>query len=270
MRIRQFHALILTVAVGLPLVGAGRNLAAQGKKGLDEAKQVVDPEAKRILKAMSDCLGVKKQLRFKVYDTIEIVDGDKLVQNSNTLSFWIQRPNKIKAVIQGDIHDREAVYDGVKIIVHERIPNAYMIKTNAPDTIEGLLAYMAEQEGIVMPVSDFFVSDVYGALTGNVENGAYLGLGQVRGVNCHHLYFQQKNIDWQIWIDDDEKAPLPRKLVIDYKNADRSPSYTAYFDAWDFAPIEDPNAFAFTPPADAEKIEFLSDLKKSPKKESAK
>ena len=43
----------------------------------------------------------------------------------------------------------------------------------------------------------------------NVETGTYVGQPVVRGVPTHHLAFTQKNIDWQLWIEDGAN-PVPR------------------------------------------------------------
>jgi len=217
-------------------------------------------EAEVIMKNMSQFLAAKKDLQFKVYGTIESTDGDTVIHNSNTLQFSIKRPNKIHAVLLGDTLDRIAVYDGQQLAILDNNLNACMIKRNVPDTIDEFIDFMAETEGIVVPISDFFTSDVYKSMMANVVASEVIGDGMVRDKLCHHLLFQQENIDWQIWISADKKEPVPMKLVIRYKNLAHSPQYIAMFENWSFSPINDKSLFIFKKPADLEEIEFISDL----------
>jgi hypothetical protein len=104
-------------------------------------------------------------------------------------------------------------------------------------------------------MDDFISDDPYKVLTRDVESGIYAGLHEVDGVPCHHLAFRQSDIDWQIWIDDG-LLPLPRKLLIVYKNEAGAPRYTARFSSWDLSPDLGDTVFEFEPPEGAEKIEF--------------
>jgi len=80
----------------------------------------------------------------------------------------------------------------------------------------------------------------------------------VGDTQCHHLLFEQENIDWQIWIDSGQ-PPLPRKLVITYKQEPGQPQYVATMDNWDLSPAVSKETFEFTPPADAKAVS-MADL----------
>ena len=38
-------------------------------------------------------------------------------------------------------------------------------------------------------------------------------------MSCHHLFVQQHDFDWEIWIEDG-RVLVPRKLVLDFKDDD--------------------------------------------------
>jgi hypothetical protein len=70
------------------------------------------------------------------------------------------------------------------------------------------------------------------------------------------LAFDQKNIQWQIWIDAGEK-PWIRKLIITEKKVPASPQWTAYFTDWNLSPQLADKLFAFAPPLEGKFILML-------------
>ncbi len=66
----------------------------------------------------------------------------------------------------------------------------------------------------------------------------------------------QDTIDWETWIESGDK-PLPRKLVITYKQQPGSPRFVATIRNWKLSPTFKPGFFEFKPPAKAEQIEML-------------
>ena len=107
-----------------------------------------------------------------------------------------------------------------------------------------------------MPIADFVYENPYEILIENIDSGYVLGRHAVDGHMCHHLAFRQLAIDWQIWIEDGPR-PVPRKLIITYREEPGAPQYTARFLSWDFAPRLSDHYFEFDPPADADQIDFL-------------
>jgi hypothetical protein len=88
-----------------------------------------------------------------------------------------------------------------------------------------------------------------------VQYGFDLGLNDVNGKSCRTLAFVEKDIDWQIWIDEGPQL-TPSKVVITYKTQPAQPQFTAVFTDWNFAPrIATP---VFTPnlPPGTEKVPF--------------
>ena len=71
---------------------------------------------------------------------------------------------------------------------------------------------------------------------------------------CHHLAFRQKEIDWQIWIED-SPTPLPRKFLITDKQA-KGLQFTAWLSQWNTAPQLEDGLFVFVVPAKAEKVDL--------------
>jgi hypothetical protein len=102
------------------------------------------------------------------------------------------------------------------------------------------------------PLADLIYANAYDYLMEGTLAGFYLGLSKVQGQLCHHLAFRQKDIDWQIWIEDGP-TPLPRKFLITDKKA-KGLQFTAWLSQWNTSPQLEDSLFTFVVPVKAEKV----------------
>ena len=102
------------------------------------------------------------------------------------------------------------------------------------------------------PLADLIYANAYDYLMEETRAGFYLGLSKVQGQLCHHLAFRQKEIDWQIWIEDGP-TPLPRKFLITDKKA-KGLQVTAWLSQWNTSPQLEESLFTFVVPAKAEQV----------------
>ena len=76
--------------------------------------------------------------------------------------------------------------------------------------------------------------------------------------------FSAAQIDWQLWVSIGDK-PLPLKFLLTYRRMPGEPQFATLFE-WDVAAKVAEDAFAFKPPADAKKIDFLTQKSAPPRK----
>ncbi len=81
-------------------------------------------------------------------------------------------------------------------------------------------------------------------------------MSEVDGRPCHHLAFGQEHIDWQLWIEDGDR-PLPRKLVVIYKNDPGVPRYTVRLTRSTLEDELPDEGFEAVIPEESTPIEFL-------------
>jgi hypothetical protein len=229
----------------------------------------IEPKADEALKAMSKYLGGLKTYSFQVEEFFDDVqdDGQKL-QYSNQRKIVVSRPNKVAGEAEGDTANSRFYYDSKTVTVFDRAQKTYAV-AQVPGTIDAMLDEMHEKYGTQQPLADFLFSDPYKVFTEHVRSGTYVGLHHVGKGKCHHLAFQQRILDWQIWIEAGDK-PLPRKLVITFKRQAGEPQYTAIIHRWDVGPKVTAETFAFQPPPGVRKVDFLQRHgEPAPKKKSA-
>ena len=209
-----------------------------------------------ILKQMSDFLGKIQRFSVRVSDTAdETSESGPMIQITTDRTIRVARPSRLQVDVSGDRAERRIVYDGRAVSWHDVQQETYGI-LEAPDNLDEMLDFLAEQYGATIPIADLFYSDSYNAMIPASETGRYLGHQAVGGIDCHHLAFEGGVIDWQVWIDTGEQ-PLPHKLVITYKLSNGNPRYRAILKDWNLAPEFSERHFEFRPPPDAKRLDVL-------------
>ena len=219
----------------------------------------IDPQAENLLRQTSNYLQQQKFYRFQADITFDdVVPPDFKLQYHSTAQVMVQRPDKFRVDYTGDRRRMNFYFNGKNLTIFDLDANVYG-SLPLPENIDTALNKIDTNYSFVVPLADLIHSDPYQALASKIKTGYYLGKSTIGGVSTHHLAFSQENIDWQIWLED-SKRPLPRKLVITYKNLPGSPQYSAIFSNWEFKPL-DASLFEFKAPGNANSIEIIPSLK---------
>jgi hypothetical protein len=102
-----------------------------------------------------------------------------------------------------------------------------------------------------------------------LEELVFIEISKITDKPCVHLAGRTDQVDFQMWLPE-KGQPLPRRVVITYRNEDGQPNFWADFENWRLAPSIAPQDFAFTPPEGTERIPFLADMKTAPKVDDGK
>ena len=202
MKSAKMSAIILAVAAaGVVSMSAAR---------ADEA------QARSLLKAMSDYLGAQKTISFEYDTNLDIVNTQQQkigLASSGTLT--LERPDKLRATRTGGFANVEMVFDGKTLSLLGKNANVYA-QIEAPGTIDHLVDELRDKYHRPVPAADLLMSDPYKELMPPVTDVKDLGSGVIRGVECDHLAFRTKEVDWQIWIAQGAR-PYPCRYVITSK-----------------------------------------------------
>ena len=216
----------------------------------------IELQAEELLSQMNGFLNNLSQFTFYAENTEDqLLSSGQQLQFAHTVHVAVQRPNRFRADIQGDIYHQQLFFDGETVTLLDKSHNYYGT-LKAPSTIEAALDFALESFGLRAPLADFirrkntFVDLPY------IESGFYVGLHDVGGVQCHHLAFRQNDVDWQIWIENSD-TPVPRKIIISQKHVTGAPQFSALLSDWTLALQLPDSHFIFEPPKNAKKIQFL-------------
>jgi hypothetical protein len=234
--------------LGAAIVGSSAHAA--------EPKAHIDPRANQLLRELSRYLVSAPEFSFHaeiLYD--EVLPSTQKLQFTASLDAAVRHPNHATLEYRGDLGAKRFWYDGRQITLLDPIHRVYAVVPSYPK-IDTALDEAVLRLGLSVPLADLLYMNPYRALMKDVTGGAYVGIGNVTGMRCHHLAFSQPLVDWQIWIEDGRRL-APRKLTVTYKTLPGSPQYTAILSDWDFRPRLPDRAFSPQIPEGAERIEFL-------------
>ena len=227
--------------------------------------QAQGSDAKSILKAMSDYVSSMKTIELTFDSDIEVITPQmEKIQFTNSGELLLSRPDKLRAHRLGGYADVALFFDGKTASVYGKNINGYA-QFNIPGTVDQLVEALRLGYGVALPGADLLLSNSYDVLVAGVQEAKHIGRGVIDGVECEHLAFRNFDTDWQIWVEAG-KSPIPRKMVITSKTLNSAPQYTLRVKSWKAGVEPARDAFAFTPPAGAEKLsaDALIDLDELP------
>jgi hypothetical protein len=209
--------------------------------------------AKAILKAMSGYVAGQQTIEIHFDSDIEVITPQlEKIQFTNSGEVLLSRPDKLRAHRVGGYAEVELIFDGKTVSILGRSINGYA-QFEAPGTVDRLFEALREGRGVALPGADLLLSNSYEALMAGVKEAKHIGRGVIDGRECEHLAFRNFDTDWQLWVEVGER-PIPRKMVITSKTLNNAPQYTLRVKGWKTGVESARDAFAFTPPAGANKL----------------
>ena len=237
--VKKWATVLAVVAtVGTANISAGR---------ADEAN------ARNLLKAMSDYLAAQKAISFDYDSSLELVStqGQKVALASSG-ALTLNRPDKLHATRTGGFSNVEMVFDGKALTLVGKNANLYA-QVEAPGTIDQLVDVLRDKYHRPVPAGDLLMSDPYKELMPPVTDVKDLGSGVIHGIECDHLAFRTKEVDWQIWIAQGAR-PYPCRYVITSKKVTGWPQYSLDIWAWKTGTEVASDAFKLEISAGAKKL----------------
>jgi hypothetical protein len=233
--------LTLLIALGAPL-GAHADEAA----------------AKSLFKAMSDYMAAQKAISFSYDTSLEIItkDDQKLALASSG-AVNLNRPDHLRVTRNGGFANAEVVFDGTTLTLLGKNVNLYG-QVDVPGSIEHLIDELRDKYNRPLPGADLLQSNLYDELMPSVVDAKDLGSGVIGGVECDHLAFRTKEVDWQIWIAQGGR-PYPCRYVITSKLLANGPQYSIQVRDWKTGGEVAPDDFSFKNATNAKKMD-LKDL----------
>jgi hypothetical protein len=217
-----------------------------------------DAEAKAILMNMASFLA--KAPAFGVtlrsgYDAIQ-ADGQR-IEFGEKRRIILQRPDRARVEVQRSDGDRGLIlFDGKGITAFKADDNVFA-RTEKSGTFDDALVYLVKDLQMTIPLARMFHTRFPEAMEQMLASTSYVEEDTLFDVPTDHLAARSAEVDMQLWIAQGPQ-PLPRRIILTYKNAPGQPQYRADLSEWDLAPKVAADSFAFTPPAGAMQIPFLA------------
>jgi hypothetical protein len=194
-----------------------------------------EPDPRQVLHKMCDFLRSQPQFTYKAeVAEDQVYAGGKKLQYGMDMETMMRRPDRLRVNAEGDLVHKQFFFDGKSITLYDREHNVYGVMA-APADIEGALEKANRDFGLRVALSDLASPNLCELINKRVEHPLYVGLHKVRGVPSHHLSFDSEGAQLQVWVDAGEK-PVPRKVVLTYKQTAGAPPWSAYITDWNCSP----------------------------------
>ena len=240
-------------ALALPLaIGAVSPSPSSAKS--DTAKPAIDPDAMAALHRMGEFL--RNQQTFAVQakgTTDDVISSGQKVQFNGVVDLKVRRPDRMRIDIASDRRNEHIYYDGKTFTVYSD-GVGYYAAFPAPATLAELKGVLEKRYAFDLPLADLFYWGTEQDGTNAIQAATHVGASNIDGYVCDHLAFRQKDVDWELWIEQGDR-PLPHKYVITTTTEKSRPQHSMLL-RWDLSPKLDDQMFTFLPPAKAHQIEF--------------
>lgn len=202
--LHQLIALSLIVFIVAPL------WAAEGEAAGPKAK--LDDKSDEVLRAFSAYMQKAGNFSFSLKSTMNITMAGTTSENALVHSLTVQRPDKIAIrKVSGEM-GLTLISDG-KNVLKQTLGDKQTVEP-APESLPDLLGNPDTQMLLTMvsgglPIALVLVQDdIYKQMLEQEVEVTYGGKEELEGVACHHLQFQTKDLDWEMWIQDGETPVL--------------------------------------------------------------
>ena len=220
----------------------------------EPAKPAIDSEAISALHKMGEFLRAQQTFTVQARGTTDdpLPSGQK-VQLNGVVDLKVRRPDRMRMDIASDRRNEQIYYDGKTFTVFSDGINYYATFA-APPTLAELKGVLERRYGFDLPLADLFYWGTEQDGTSAIQGASRIGTSNIDGLTCDHLAFHQKDVDWELWIEQGARS-LPRKYVITTTSEKSKPQHSMVL-RWDLAPKLDDQMFTFIAPPNAHQIDF--------------
>src|SRR6516165_5959350 len=170
------------------------------------------------------------------------------------------RPDRLRIEVErSDGEKGLVIFNGKDLTVYTADKNVYAT-VSKQGTLDQAIKYALDELKIRVPLAMMLLSTLPSELDDFVVSADYVETTTITDVPCDHLAVRTaKGVDFQVWMAQGSE-PLPRRVVITYKDETGQPQFWADLFNWNLAPEVSDALFTFTPPNGADRIQFLAEL----------
>jgi len=186
----------------------------------------------------------------------------ELLHIAHTMKTVYRRPDRLAADVTGDDGSIKLVYDGKAVVLYGAEQKQYA-SIPVTGSIDKALNAVEEHTGTDFPLADLLSEDPGESVLAGVTLGGQVGTSTIDGVHCSHFFFEAPDMEFELWLEDNERS-LPRRFVVTYLSVPGRPIFIAEISNWDFSIQAPDSEFEFKPPVGVAKVDLPSSAKPAP------
>lgn len=221
-----------------------------------------EPDARATLMKMAEFLAKAPAFSVTVrsgYDAIQ-ADGQR-IEFGEQRRILLQRPDRVRVETERSDGDQGLLlFDGKGLTAYKAAENVYA-RVEKPGTVDDAVVYLVRDLQMIVPLARMFLTTFPQDLEKQLAEVSYVEENSLFDVPTDHLAARSEDVDLQVWVTRGDQ-PLPRRVILTYKNAQGQPQFRADLSEWKLAPKIDDDTFSFSPPAGAEQVPFLAPVRR--------
>jgi hypothetical protein len=227
-------------------------LAAGTARAEEPKPPAIDPAAITALTRMGEFLRKHPNVQIKAEtSTDEVLESGQTVQLNAQVELSMRRPDRLRLDKVSDRKTRQFFFDG-KTFTMFAPRDGYYTQFPAPPNLQQLVELLGRRYGIDLPLADLFYWGTNRSGVGDIRAAVDMGPSTVLGKKCDQFAFRQRDVDWQVWIQQGDE-PVPRKMIVTNVADPGRPQHEVTM-TWSLNPDLDNKLFLFVPPKDAHPI----------------
>ena len=223
-----------------------------------------EQRAMTILKNMSNYLAQAQHFSVTIHEGYDAVqESGQKVEFGEIRKLTVSRPDGLRIEAERSDGEKNLVFfNGKELTVYTPDKNVYATVSKV-GTLDEVIHYAVEDLKIRVPLAMLLLSTLPSEVDTLVVSADYVEKTTITDVPCDHVAARTaKGVDFQVWVAEGEE-PLPRRIVITYKDEAGQPQFRADLSDWNLSPEVSDALFTFTPPDGAEHIQFLTEAGKA-------
>ena len=224
----------------------------------EETTAELDLEARAILMEMAEFISKAPVFSMTLRSSYDAIQEDgQYIEFGEKRHILLQRPDRLRVESERSDGERGLVlFDGKKITGFKADDNVFA-QVEKPGTVDDTLVYLVRDLQFTLPLARMLHSGFAQQLDKKITVISFVEEDFLFDVVTDHLAIRSEDVDMQLWVAQGDE-PLPRRIVLTYKNAPGQPQFRGDFTDWSIAPKIAADSFTFTPPADAEQVPVIA------------
>lgn len=191
------------------------------------ANPQLEEQAMAVLQRMAAFLSQAQRFSVTIdigFDAVQ--DSGQKIEFGETRQVVLRRPDHLRIdATKRDGSKSTLLFDGKDLTVVHPQENVYATVAK-PGSVDEAIAYFVQDLGLRLPLAELLNSKLAQHLPAQVRVADYVEPSSIAGVPCDHLALRGDEADMQVWVTQGQQ-PLPRRLVITYRQADGRPQFWA-------------------------------------------
>lgn len=219
------------------------------------AQAQLDSEAVEIVNQSMEFLAKKKHSAAKWFVTYDSGDNDK----NTVTTTWngksaLSRKKGYYAISERHGERYEYFYDG-EVFTAKNLDGLYYTQVPIEGSFDELVEFLSEENHLILPIWELLSEEHASDLGTGVTKAEYIGETKIMGLGAHHLKLSKPGREWEMWISNVPKRPVPL-MIRGHTPENGGSHYQAMFYDWSFKPTAKRREFFFRPGAKDIKMDW--------------